>query len=216
MNKRILRTWAIIGLLVTGLGFAKDSTKQEHWISTWAASMLATNVPQGPPPGAAQPQTPPAQPGAANSSTIPFPPAQPAAAPAKPQPLRSFNNQTVRMMVRTSLGGRRIRVTLANTFGSGRLKVGAAHVALRERDAAIIPASDHALTFSGNPTTFIPTGAVVVSDPEKARLTRQVGTRKTFQKASGPRNLGGGRALLRRRNQIRWHRNRGFLWALPG
>ena len=28
---------------------------------------------------------------------------------------------------------------------------------------------------------------VVVSDPEKARLTRQVGTRKTFQKASNPR-----------------------------
>jgi hypothetical protein len=39
---------------------------------------------------------------------------------------------------------------------------------------------------------------VVVSDPEKARLTRQVGTRKTFQRALGP---GGwvGRALLRRR-----------------
>ena len=28
---------------------------------------------------------------------------------------------------------------------------------------------------------------VVVSDPEKARLTRQVGTRKTFQKASNPK-----------------------------
>jgi hypothetical protein len=27
---------------------------------------------------------------------------------------------------------------------------------------------------------------VVVSDEEKARLTRQVGTRKTFQKAPGP------------------------------
>jgi hypothetical protein len=39
---------------------------------------------------------------------------------------------------------------------------------------------------------------VVVSDPEKARLTRQVGTRKTFQKALG---LGSrvGCALLRRR-----------------
>jgi hypothetical protein len=33
---------------------------------------------------------------------------------------------------------------------------------------------------------------VVVSDPEKARLTRQVGTRKTFQKAPGLGILGVG------------------------
>ena len=39
---------------------------------------------------------------------------------------------------------------------------------------------------------------VVVSDPEKARLTRQVGTRKTFQNAPGPGSRVGG-ALLRRR-----------------
>jgi len=161
MNTRKLRIWGVAGLLVTGLCFAKD--KQEHWITTWAASMLATNVPLAPPAGVQAPATPP-QAGAA--ATIPFPPpAQPAAAPAKPQPLRSFNNQTVRMLVRTSIGGRRIRVTLANTFGTGRLKIGAAHVALREKDAAIVQASDHALTFSGKPATYIPAGAVVVSDP---------------------------------------------------
>ena len=33
---------------------------------------------------------------------------------------------------------------------------------------------------------------VVVSVPEKARLTRQVGTRETFQKAPGPGVLGVG------------------------
>ena len=42
---------------------------------------------------------------------------------------------------------------------------------------------------------------VVVSDPEKARLTRQVGTRKTFQKR--PPGRPGGRALLRRREHKR-------------
>src|SRR5947209_4888626 len=41
-----------------------------------------------------------------------------------------FNDQTVRMIVHTSLGGRRARVTLSNTFGNMPLKVGAAHVAL--------------------------------------------------------------------------------------
>ena len=39
---------------------------------------------------------------------------------------------------------------------------------------------------------------VVVSDREKARLTRQVGTRKTCQKAPAPGDRCGG-ALLKRR-----------------
>ena len=39
---------------------------------------------------------------------------------------------------------------------------------------------------------------VVVSDREKARLTRQVGTRKTFQKPPA-RETGVGGALLKRR-----------------
>ena len=39
----------------------------------------------------------------------------------------------------------------------------------------------------------------------------QVGTRKTFQKAPGSRLFWVGCALLRRRNGLRWHRNRGSL-----
>ncbi len=118
-------------------------------MATWAASMLQTNVPTGPPPGA--PPVPAAAP--------------PAAAPAKPQPLRSFNNQTLRMVVRTSIGGRRIRVTLANTFGTARLPIGSAHVALRDEESAIVPGSDHALSFGGRSSVVMNPGAVLVSDP---------------------------------------------------
>jgi len=50
-----------------------------------------------------------------------------------------------------------------------------------------------------------------VSDREKARLTRQVGIRKTFQKRSV---MVAGRALLRRRKFLRRHRNRRSLQAL--
>jgi len=50
---------------------------------------------------------------------------------------------------------------------------------------------------------------VVVSDPEKARLTRQVGTRKTFQKAPGPRNLGWVCAVEASLAKLRWHQKRG-------
>jgi len=52
---------------------------------------------------------------------------------------------------------------------------------------------------------------VVVSDEEKAHVMRQVGTGKAS----------GSEPLLKRRNQIRWHRNRGdaeapgWVWRVP-
>ncbi len=55
----------------------------------------------------------------------------------------------------------------------------------------------------------------VVSDPEKARLTRQVGTRKTFQKALGPGLSGGVCAVDASLAQFRWHRRPG-IWLFFG
>ena len=49
---------------------------------------------------------------------------------------------------------------------------------------------------------------VVVSDPEKARLMRQVGTRKTFQKALAPR-FGWVCAVEASLAKLRWHQKRG-------
>lgn len=75
-----------------------------------------------------------------------------------------FNNQTLRQIVHTSVGGNRVRVRLS-TFGAGALLIGAAHVALQDTGAAIVPGSDRTLTFSGQPSITIPPGAVVLSDP---------------------------------------------------
>ncbi len=77
----------------------------------------------------------------------------------------NFNDQTLRQIVHTSIGGERVRIVLSNAFGTSPLAVGAAHVALREKDAAIVTASDRALKFGGSPSVNIPAGAVVVSDP---------------------------------------------------
>src|SRR5690242_16853670 len=125
MTIRIARI-AVTALLAVSAVFG-----QEHWVATWAASPIATNIPAAP-----------AKPVAAGA---------PAAAPAKPgpAPLRSFNNQTVRMVVNTSVGGRSVRVQLANTFGVTPLKIGAARIALHDHGSAIVPASDRQLTFSG-------------------------------------------------------------------
>src|SRR5579863_7743999 len=118
----------------------------EHWVATWAtAQAIAPVAPLG------------------------APPPRPQAAPARPSPIgpipETLKNQTVRMVVRTSIGGRRVRVQLSNALGNSRLAVGAAHIAIRQKDAAIVSASDRVLTFAGRPSFTIPPGALVVSDP---------------------------------------------------
>src|ERR1700730_6126581 len=78
------------------------------------------------------------------------PVAQPAV--AQPPGLTSpaaFNNQTLRLIAHTSIGGHAVRVRLSNAFGTQRLAIGAAHIALRNNGAAIVPASDRTLTFGG-------------------------------------------------------------------
>ena len=77
----------------------------------------------------------------------------------------NFNNQTLRQIVHVSLGGQRVRVVLSNAYGTAPLEIGAAHVALREKDAEIVPQSDRALTFDGRSTATIPQGALLLSDP---------------------------------------------------
>jgi len=69
------------------------------------------------------------------------------------------------MIVRTSIGGSRVRVQLSNAYGAGALQVGAAHIALHDKGSAIVPGSDRALTFSGGASFVIPPGAEVLSDP---------------------------------------------------
>lgn len=78
---------------------------------------------------------------------------------------QSFNNQTLRLIVRTTTGGDRVRIRLSNTFGEQPLQIGAAHIAVRSDGAAVVPASDRELTFNGNSSVTIPAGALMVSDP---------------------------------------------------
>ena len=78
-----------------------------------------------------------------------------------------FENQTLREIVHTSLGGDSVRVRLSNAYGKETLEIGAAHIALRAKGAAIATGSDRSLTFSGHPSVAIPPDALVLSDPVK-------------------------------------------------
>ena len=86
-----------------------------------------------------------------------------AASPAGTATPRQFDKQTIREIVHTSIGGSRVRVRLSNAFGTQPLVIGAAHVAVRGSGSSVV--SDHALTFSGQPSFSIPAGALALSDP---------------------------------------------------
>jgi lysophospholipase L1-like esterase len=142
------------------LAQAQTGTIEEHWVATWATAQQM--APTAPPGGGRGPQPPPAQASSAQAST-----AQPAAAnaPRPPQALRTVDNQTVRMIVRSSIGGRRVRIQLSNAFGNAPVVVGAAHIAIRSKDSAIVPLSDRTLSFSGKQTCTMGPGVLVISDP---------------------------------------------------
>jgi len=69
------------------------------------------------------------------------------------------------MFMRASIGGSTVRVHLSNAFGAGPIFIGNAHIALRDKDSAINPGTDRALTFNGKPSVTIPLGAEMISDP---------------------------------------------------
>lgn len=63
-----------------------------------------------------------------------------------------------------------MRVELSNAFGSTPLVIGAAHIALRDKESATIPASDRVLLFNGHPGCWIPPGAAELSDAATLNL----------------------------------------------
>jgi lysophospholipase L1-like esterase len=114
-----------------------------HWVGTWAATLVARAA---------------------------VPPSAPVAGQPAPAPPLNFNNQTLRQIVRVSVGGPEVRAVFSNAFGTAPLSVGAANIALREKDDTIVSGSSRPLLFSGKPSAAIAPGAVLVSDPVTLRV----------------------------------------------
>jgi lysophospholipase L1-like esterase len=78
----------------------------------------------------------------------------------------AFKNQTLRLIVRSTLAGKRLRIRLSNFYGNQKLTIGAAHIALRDgASERIVPGSDRKLTFGGEAAAVIGPGALILSDP---------------------------------------------------
>jgi lysophospholipase L1-like esterase len=138
-------------VLTASLGLLDAQTAaQPHWVATWTTPQPLIR---------AQPRPPAAGRGPGN--------------PGRALTTNGFHNQTVRMVVHTSVGGSKVRIKLENSFGSPAVNVGAAHIALRDADSAIVPASDRSLTFSGRPNFTIGPGMVILSDPVDLAVPKQ-------------------------------------------
>jgi lysophospholipase L1-like esterase len=75
-----------------------------------------------------------------------------------------FSNQTIRGIVRTTIGGRAVRIRLANTFGTAPVKFDAVFVGLQKQGASIVPDSNRVVTFGGAKSITIPEGSDALSD----------------------------------------------------
>jgi len=124
----------------------------EHWVATWATSQdMAPTTPDRPvlPPDMKRPDF-------QNMKGVKRP---------SPNIPTGVENQTVRMVVHSSIGGGRMCIELANAFGKSSVSVGSVHVAAASAGGAINSGTDRPLTFSGRESFELRPGAIVVSDP---------------------------------------------------
>ncbi len=175
--KRVCVLAVVVLIAVPALG---QNRRGEQWVATWATALVARPVQQGPPrgqgPAPAAPQAPAATPApAAPAASGPGGPPSTAAtgpAPAAPgggrggfAPPTTVNNQTLRQIVRTSVGGSRVRIVLSNAFGTAPIEIGAGNIALRDKESSLVTSSVKPLTVAGASTFTVLAGATLVTDP---------------------------------------------------
>ena len=131
-----MRRIVLVLVLAFSLVGAAQQPASDHWVGTWSTAVVPSTV---------------------------FPPA-PGVRNPPPIASQGFQNQTIRQIVHTSIGGTRVRIVLSNVFGTTPLTVGAASIAVRDKESAIVAATSRPLTFGGLAAPTIPAGAELFSD----------------------------------------------------
>ena len=143
----------LLGLLAAMAALAmavpSQASPSERWIESWG-----TPMPVVPPPRSGGDD--------AKASAAAHPPfvAHPA----------SFADQTIRMIVRTTAGGKRFRLEFANVQQGEAVTFGAIHAALAGPGGTTLPGSDRVVRFGGGEQLTLFPGARAVSDPVELDL----------------------------------------------
>lgn len=77
----------------------------------------------------------------------------------------TYANTTIREIVHTTIGGDHVRIRISNEYGDQPIHIGHTHIALRLSGSTTNAESDRVLTFGGNTSVIVRTGAIVTSDP---------------------------------------------------
>lgn len=85
-----------------------------------------------------------------------------------PEPGLSGN--TIRQIMRVSVGGDELRFRISNAFGTEPVSVTSIHIAKSEGESRIDMKSDLALTFGDSASVFLEAGESAISDPFKFEL----------------------------------------------
>jgi lysophospholipase L1-like esterase len=96
---------------------------------------------------------------------------------------------TLRQTVRVTIGGSNLRLRFSNAFGGAALPITAVSVAKpaggQAGVSAVEPGSTRAVTFNRRPSTVIPVGAQMVSDPLGFRVAPRTNLTVTIYLAAG-------------------------------
>ncbi|WP_392674885.1 SGNH/GDSL hydrolase family protein [Streptomyces sp. LN785] len=79
------------------------------------------------------------------------------------------SDRTYRLVVRTSVGGSRVRVRVSNAFGDQPLVIGSAYTGLRKNGARLVAGSNRRLRFDGATSVTLAPGEIRYSDPLPGR-----------------------------------------------
>lgn len=85
--------------------------------------------------------------------------------PRNMPPDPGLSGNTLRQVIRVSLGGTRLRVRFSNEFSTNPVTMRAVRIAVSTGESAIDMDTEQALAFNGRPEVTIAPGAVMTSDP---------------------------------------------------
>ena len=158
----LMRTYVLLWMLAVSVGLpsatATENKTSQAWIATWITANLDLSDPLMP------------------TVSKAF------------YDLTQLNNQTIRDVVHTTIGGQAIRIRLDNTFGTRPVTFDAVFVGKQKQGAALLAGSNHAVTFAGAKTVTIPQGSEALSDEISLAVDAQQNLAISLytSKAAGP------------------------------
>lgn len=87
-----------------------------------------------------------------------------ASAPMAGKASPALAGQTLRQIVRTSVGGSEVRIRVSNLFGGQPLRIDDVHLAIASTGSGIIAGTDHSVRFAHRTSAIVTAGSSLVSD----------------------------------------------------